>query len=54
MFSWFGDLGEDASDELEDIEGLSVGRVEQAQLGVVVGGLALIEEGACAFGPMDA
>jgi hypothetical protein len=30
------DLGEDASDELEDIEGLSVGVVEQAQPGIVV------------------
>jgi hypothetical protein len=54
MFSRDWDLGEDASDELEDIEGFSVGMVEQAQLGVVVRGLALVEEGACAFGPMDA
>ena len=54
MFAGLGDLGQDASDELEDIEGLSVGMVEQAQRGVVVFGLALVEEGACAFGPMDA
>ena len=51
MFAWFWDLGEDTSDELEDIESLSVRVVEQ---GVVVRGFALIEEGACAFGPMDA
>ena len=30
MFTWLGDLCEDASDKLEDIEGLSVGMVEQA------------------------
>lgn len=54
MFARLWDLGEDASDELEDIEGLSVGMVEQAQLGIVVYGLALVEEGGCALGPMDA
>ena len=53
MFARLWDLGEDPSDELEDIEGLSVGMVEQAQ-GAVVCGLALVEEGACAFAPMDA
>ena len=36
MFTWLGDLCEDASDKLEDIEGLSVGMVEQAQRGFVV------------------
>jgi len=51
MFAGLGDLGQDASDELEDIEGLSVGMVEQ---GVMVRGFALIEEGARAWGPMDA
>ena len=54
MFARLGDLGEDASDKLEDIEGLSVGMVEQAQRGVVVRGLGLVEEAACAFSPMDA
>ncbi len=54
MFAWLGDLREDASDKLEDIEGLSVGMVEQAQRGFVVSGLALVEEGACALSPMDA
>ena len=54
MFAWLRDLGEDASDKLEDVEGLSVGMVEQAQRGVVVRGLALVEEGACAFSVMDA
>ncbi len=57
MFARLGELGEDASDKLEDIEGLSVGMVEraqQAQRGVVVRGLGLVEEGACAFNPMDA
>jgi len=53
MFARLWDLGEDTSDELEDIEGLSVGMVEQAQ-GVVVCGLALVEEGACAFAGVDA
>jgi hypothetical protein len=54
MFSWLWDLGEDASDELEDIEALSVRMVEQAQLGIVVRGLGLVEEGGCALGPMNA
>ena len=54
MFSRLRDLCDDASDELEDIEGLPVGMVEQSQLGVVVGGFALVEKGACALGPMDA
>ena len=31
MFTWLGDLCEYASDKLEDIEGLTVGMVEQAQ-----------------------
>ena len=51
MFAGLGDLGQDASDELEDIEGLFVGMVEQ---GVIVRGFALMEEGARAWGPMDA
>ena len=42
----------DASDKREDIEGLSVGMVEQAPGGFVVSGLALVEEGACAFSPI--
>ncbi len=57
MFTWLGDLCENARDELEYIEGLSVGMVEQAQQaqrGVVVRGLGLVEERACAFSPMDA
>ena len=54
MFAWLGNLGKDASDKLEDIEGLSVGMVEQAQRGVVVRGLGLVEEGACAFSVVDA
>ncbi len=54
VFTWLGDLCEDASDKLEYIEGLSVGMVEQAQGGFVVSGLALVEEGACAVSPMDA
>ncbi len=54
MFTWLGDLCEYASDKLEDIEGLSVGMVEQAQGGFVVRGLGLVEEGACALSPMDA
>ncbi len=54
MFARLGDLGEDASDKLEDIEGLSVGMVEQAQGGFVVRSLGLVEEGACALSPMDA
>jgi len=53
MFARLWNLGEDPSDELENIEGLSFGMVEQAQ-GVVVCGVALVEEGACAFAPMDA
>ena len=32
----------------------AVGMVEQAPGGFVVSGLALVEEGACAFSPMDA
>ena len=54
MFTWLGDLCEYASDELEYIEGLSVGMVEQAQGGFVVLGLGLVEKGACALSPMDA
>jgi len=54
MFSRLLDLGDDASDELEDIEGLPVGMVEQTQLGVVVRGFSLLEKGACAGCPMDA
>ena len=54
MFARLRDLGEDASDKLEDIEGLSVGMVEQAQRGFVVRGFALVEEGACAFSVVDA
>ena len=51
MFAGLGDLCEDASDELENIEGLSVGQLEQ---GLVVRGFALVKESARAVGPMDA
>lgn len=54
MFSRLWNLDEDASDKFKDIEGLPVGMVEQTQLGVVVRGFSLVEEGACAFSPMDA
>ncbi len=45
------DRCEDASDELENIEGLSVGQLEQV---LIVRGFALVKESARAVGPMDA
>ena len=47
MFAGLGDLCEDASDELENIEGLSVGQLEQ---GLVVRGFAvLLTRTSCRF-----
>lgn len=48
------DLSEGASKKLVDNEGLAVGMAEQAQERMVVRGLAVVEEGACARVPMDA
>ena len=51
MFAGLGDLGQDASDELEDIESVSVGMVSER---VVLRSFTFIEESSCAGSPVDA
>jgi len=51
VFARLRDLGEDASDELEDIESLSDGMLSER---LVMRSLTFIEEGSCAGSPVDA
>jgi len=51
VFARQRDLGEDASDELEDIESLSDGMLSER---LVMRSLTFIEEGSCAGSPVDA